>query len=396
MSKFVNTISFLLSTASIVITTGCKEKYFPAINDPNTRYLVVEGFINNGAAPTVINLSRVVKLYDTTTIFKETRAVVRVEGKLNTTGFPLPETAPGIYTSAALTLDPADQYRIRVTTLNGKQYVSDYSAVRTTVDIDSVTWRVENTGLQISTYAHDAQNKTKYYLYKYDETWEFHSPFAKYLSVYYDRFGRADHVGYFDSVKGGYDTSLLRCWKSQPSTGIMINSTEALSEDRVSDFPLLLIENGSRKVTVVYSMNLKQYALSKEAYDFYTLLRKNTQQIGTIFDAQPTENFGNMHCLSNDEPVIGFIEVTQEKQKRMFINNAQLAVWNYVPACNPQYTLYSVDNLPFFIQQQDQGHYNMPTNRDPQYTGLDAVLFAPNICVDCTLTGTNKKPSFMP
>jgi hypothetical protein len=43
---------------------------------------------------------------------------------------------------------------------------------------------------------------------------------------------------------------------------------------------------------------------------------------------------GNIHCLADPgEVVIGFIEVTQEQVKRIFISNSQVPGWNYDPGC---------------------------------------------------------------
>lgn len=373
---------------------GCKEKYIAPLNNPLTTYLVVEGFINSGTGATTIKLSRTTKLSDTITILKEIKATVRVEAKNSTSSFLFTESSAGTYTYPQLTLNPSDEYRVRIQTSNGKQYLSDYSSVRTTVDIDSISWKQENNGVQIYANAHDAANKTKYYRYEYDETWEFHSAFPTLLKTYLSASGEAHHIGYADSVRGSFDSSIYKCWKSFSSTNILVTTTERLTQDVVSSFPLTFIEPDSWKLSVLYSINLKQYAMSSDAYHFYEQLRRNTQQLGSIFDAQPSDNTGNIHpaAAGSTEVVIGFIEVSQEKQKRIFISNAQVPAWRYDAGClESDRSIPNPDSVKELI-----GLSNRATHADPLSTDLKRVFYAPIACVDCTKKGVNVKPSFWP
>lgn len=375
----------------LLLAFACREKYVPQLNEPTTGYLVVEGFINSGTGPTTITLTRSTKLSSQAAIVKETKATVRVESKNSATNFILTETSTGVYTYPQLSPNTADQYRLYVKTTNGKEYVSDFSVVRRTPDIDSVSWRVENGGVQIYANTHDNLAKTKYYQFKYDETWEFTSKYVTNLKVYNDKNGDAHHVGYRDSSNPVYAQNLYRCWKTNIPTNILVNTTEKLTQDVVSLFPLTYIEPASWKLGILYSINLKEYAVSQEGYRFLDELKKNTEQLGSIFDAQPSGNNGNMHCLTvPDEPVIGFVEVSEEKQKRIFISNTQVPGWNYNMICTDE---IAVPNIPDSIK----GAIGIPTKvAIPGRTGLDFVFFGPAICVDCTLRGVSTKPSFWP
>ena len=365
----------------LILATACREKYVPQYKEQVTGFLVVEGFINSGTGPTSITLSRSTKLSDSTSIVKETKAVVSVEGKTNNISFPLTETTTGLYTSAQLTLIPGEEYRLRIITSKGIQYASDYSAYRRTVDIDSVSWREENGGVQMYANAHDAQNNTKYYMYKFDETWEYHSDFTSAIKF---------ATNTYTIIPRPIDDSLMfryTCWQSFSSNKILTTSTEKLSQDVVSMFPLTFIEPNSWKLSVLYSINLKQYAMSLASYRFYEQLKKNTQQLGSIFDAQPSDVIGNIHNLDNSstETVIGFVEVMEEKQKRLFISRSQLRAWTYLTGCE----LYQVKN-PDSLRYQGDAIPIGPTS-SPQY-----INFAPKACVDCTTRGVNKKPVFWP
>ena len=88
-------IKKILLITLILLCIKCREKYVAQLNEPVTGYLVVEGFINSGAGATTINLSHVTKISDINTIARETKANVRVEGRVNTSGFLLTEISAG-------------------------------------------------------------------------------------------------------------------------------------------------------------------------------------------------------------------------------------------------------------------------------------------------------------
>ncbi len=382
---------------ALVPTMSCKEKYLPALNLPATSFLVVEGYINSGSGATNITLSRTIKLTDTTTILYETKATVRVEGKNNTSAIQLTEGTPGRYTIAQLTLNPNDQYRLRIKTSNGKEYVSDFSAVRSTPTIDSISWVRENAGVQIYANTHDPLAKTRYYQYVYDETWEFHSKYSQSLKLTYGPNGQIKAVGYKDSSTFNYDSTVFKCWKTANITAIAIATSEQLSLDVISLKKIQFIENGSWKLSQLYSMSVKQRALSKDAYRFLEQLKKNTEQIGSIFDAQPSENNGNIKCVSNpNEIAIGFVEVTEEKEKRLWISKSSLPNWVWNTGCDIEIKVPNhPDSLMVFMPPSSYQLTNV-AETNPSGTVITYVFGAASTCVDCRLLGVNKKPAFWP
>ena len=182
-------------TISLLITGGCKERYLPSITSPPTGYLVVEGFISSGTEPTSITLTRSISLYDSVNIMYEHNAVVNIESDNNET-FPLFETGNGVYVSSSLSLNNNQKYHLTIKTQDGKQYASDFATVKRTPAIDSISWQRENGGVKIYVNTHDPQNNTRYYHWKYEETWEFHATYYSSLVYYYDQNGVPLGVGY--------------------------------------------------------------------------------------------------------------------------------------------------------------------------------------------------------
>lgn len=375
-----------------IIVAGCKEKYIAPVQSPITGYLVVEGFINSGQEPTSITLTRSTKLYDSVNIIYENNAQVNVEGE-NQEAFPLYENGNGVYVSSApLNLNSAEKYRLHIRTQDGKEYASDFVPYKHTPDIDSVSWQRENGGVKIYVNTHDPQNNTKYYHWKYEETWEFHATY--YSSLYFIRDQNYAPVrAAYRNADQSVDTTIHKCWNTVISTNINLGSSEKLSAD-VIHLPLVSIEPASVKLSVLYSINIRQYALSHEAYLFFQKIQKNTESVGSIFDAQPSELQGNIHCINNpSEIVVGYVDISEEKQKRIFIRNDELPGWNYNQNCAQTI----LDNNPDSLKKYGSGLYPTTVSSLGAFGAITQFYATPEeACMDCTLDGSNVRPVFWP
>ena len=373
----------------LLLIAGCKEKYIPLVVAVGTNYLVVEGLINSGQAATSIVLSRTGKLTEARLAKPETGALVVVEGEDNTRYF-LSEQAAGVYSIAHLSLNNSSKYRLYINTSDGKEYASDYVEVKQSPVIDSVAWRKENNEVVIRVNTHDPKNNARYYRWTYEETWE-------YRSVNVSRLEYRNGVMY----KRDSTNQVWQCWRSSTSSNIELGSSAKLEQDIIQDHQLVKIANGEEKTTIEYSILVKQYALTKEAYDFWSMLKKNTQQIGGTFDAQPTQLSGNIHCITDStKPVIGFISAGTVSEKRIFINRlADLSPWKHFP---------DPDNCgsvgPIKKQSEIDDYFGLYGSL---YTPIDSafdffgnyigIVGATINCVDCrNQGGTITKPSFWP
>src|ERR1700721_98996 len=131
----------------------CVQKYNSPYVSPPTGYLVVEGYIT-GNGPTQFTLSRTIPLPGDSAIPMETGAKVQVEGNDNTI-YPLVQQGNGIYGIDTLSLNPAAQYRLRINTSDGEQYLSDYVPYVATPPIDSISWVYNSAGVNIYANTHD-------------------------------------------------------------------------------------------------------------------------------------------------------------------------------------------------------------------------------------------------
>ena len=138
---------------------------------------------------------------------------------------------------------------------------------------------------------------------------------------------------------------------------------------------------------------MRQVALSENAYRFMEKMKKNTEELGSIFDPQPSELQGNIHCVTNpSEIVIGFVEVSEEKRKRIFIKRSEVPDWGYSPGCST----VEIDNILDSIKKYGSGRLPTIAGKTSPFGAILTFYAADPGCVDCTLSGTNVKPPFWP
>lgn len=378
----------LFYSCLVLLGMGCKQRFEPPVTAPVNGYLVVDGVINSGSGTTSIRLSRAIPLADSARMKNERNAVVRVEGEDNSV-YPLSETAQGVYTIPQLGLNNNVKYRLYIKTTDGKEYNSEFMGVIKTPPIDAVRWE-QNNGLQFYINTHDPQNNTRYYRWEWEETWEFHSAFTTILEYAKNASGEISGIKYrYPNMM--HDTMNYVCWRTEASTNLLIGSSAKLIKDSI-DLPIHFITAGSQKVSVLYSIKVRQHALSKRGYEFLQRMKKNTEQTGTLFDAQPSELVGNIHARSDpNEIVIGYVEVSDMQEKRIFIRSNELLNWGYRQPCVET-------KIPNILDSIKAYSYLTPTNvAEYSMSGGIAFYFASDVpCVMCTLTGVHQKPTFWP
>jgi Domain of unknown function (DUF4249) len=382
----------LLGLLLLLMVTGCKERYEPPIKSVASGYLVVEGVINSGPGNTTIMLSRSTPLDSTGRVYEQ-GAGVTLLGEDNSHVSLFEQTA-GHYSADNLNLNKAIKYRIKIQTVSGKEYLSDFAPVLTNPPIDSISWLRENGDVQMYINTHNPLNNTRYYQWEYDETWEFHSQYYSFLKYKIEQIQGVQiySVVYKDSLHFTYDSSIYTCWQFNHSGNILLGSTAKLSQDNIY-LPIALIPKDSWKLSELYSIKVKQYAWTKEGYNFLEIMKKNTEIVGSVFDAQPSQMIGNIRCATDPaEKVIGYFNISPVREKRIFISKSEVPGWNYKSGCYSRTNANNSDSIKAFAIGL------MPTEVViPGFGGGIAIFAAaPPYCVDCTLSGTNVKPVFWP
>jgi hypothetical protein len=161
----------------------------------------------------------------------------------------------------------------------------------------------------------------------------------------------------------------------------------------INQAPVNLIPFGDKRISVLYSILVTQFALDSAGYNYWTAMKNNTDNVSSIFDPQPNQTRGNIHCTTDSsEVVVGYIGAGTTQQKRIFIKNSEMPPnWNSPPDC-------LVDSVPkdsiVYYLGGSLGLYPIDTILNPMTRFAFTSSFIN--CVDCTYYGTNIKPSFWP
>lgn len=370
------------------MAAACKKPYAPAIRSGTVSYLVVEGVIDPGPDSTVVTLSKTVKLNSKTALNPESGAQVTVESDKNAI-YPLFETGAGRYAAPDLNLDNSSNYRLRIKTEDGQEYLSDFVPVKNSPPIDSIGYSIKNNGVQVYVNSHDASGSTRYYRWDYEEAWQFHS---QYKSFYY-----SDGL---NLIYRNTDQQIYFCYGDHISDDVVLGSSAKLDKDVIYQNPVIFIPSTSEKLESEYGIVLREYALTESAYKFWNNIRTNSEALGSIFDSQPTELIGNIRCLTNaKEPVIGYVSAGSVQKKKFFVSNDQLPQsWSAVTPYQCQIDTFRFVNRYGVNEVQE---YLIPL--PPYQVPIDAVYqggfvigytAADSECIDCTLRGKTTPPAF--
>ncbi|WAC09218.1 DUF4249 domain-containing protein [Dyadobacter pollutisoli] len=356
---------------------SCIEPFSPPEVNSDENYLVVDGFFNaSGSDTSRFELRRTQNVNQTAQPTIETGASIAVEEEGGAT-YPFTESGTGMYVLPPRPYNMAGKYRIRIKTESGQEYLSEFVTVSRTPAIDSVTYKMDELQNAMVFYVntHDAANRTQFYRWKFDETWEYHATYYSALEV-----------------KGSEvvirKENINKCWGNKKSGSILLGSTVRLSDDIIKNLPLNRVPVSTNKLFIKYSMLVKQYGLSREAFEYWTDLAKTTQATGSLFDPQPSQVTGNIKNTANvKDLVFGYFSASTEETKRITIE-PKLGLF---PRCTEP------DTLPIRCGRAEEPCAFNTTKMLLTYWGFraDSVLVASSNCTDCREGGgTTQKPSY--
>jgi hypothetical protein len=364
---------FIFILLSFLVFDGCVVPFSPPEVSSADRFLVVDGFLNtNGVDSSSIILTYTQVVSNKNTFGTELKAKVTVEGNKGSL-YSFTEIGKGLYRLPAQKFNPSELFRIRIKTTANKEYLSSYVEVKQTPPIESITYKIapDNSYLQIFINTRDPLNKTRYYRWRFEETWEYHAPL---ISLY-----EIKNKAIVDR------TSMINiCWQTARPSNILLASTAKLSQDIVNDFPVTTVYAASNKLLIKYSILVKQIGLTEDGFAYWNSMSKTTEKTGSLFDPQPSQVTGNIKSVSNpQELVFGYFSAVTPQQKRFFVP----ATLGFPISCPPTDTVSIADALksPDILISE----YLAEGARVPDY------IIGTSECADCRVKGgTTVRPSF--
>lgn len=398
----MNRIIYAVLIALCVWT--CVDPFEPEVGDYDSA-LVVDGVFSDSDQPSKVFLSRSFD-YNAIEVPLVSGAQVVIEDDQGNSHV-LEETKEGTYETnpAQFSGQIGRTYRLLINTPDGNRFESSWEAMKAAPPIETIEGEFMERerddplqgslpGLQLYLSTRDSEHNTRYYRWEFEETYQY---LLRHPPVIRVEFGSPPARGndeIFDIDVADFEG--FRCWKTEASRQILVATTENLTEDVVSDFPLHFISNRTPRLAYRYSILVKQYAISKENYEFLNTVRELNQTTGSLFDAIPNEVFGNISSAEGKNvPVLGYFSVAGISTKRVFFDRSDNPFSSFPPLgpeCLNDTIPLSFSTLNSKVNFNDWQLYDYHVNDNEERIGY---LLSRLPCTRCAGNdATNVKPDF--
>ena len=368
---------------TLLFISGCRDPFEPEVTDQDLAVLVVEGFIETGGEISEITLSRTNPIRSGESFRPEAGARVILKSESGEE-WAFQESQNGLYTFSEF-LDQGMTYQLKITLPNGRQYLSDPMTPIVTPEIEELGYLRDEAGVEIF-ISTKGNEEAQYFLWDYEEDWIFRpgvrsqfffNPLTKDVE-----FRKADQ-------------KIDLCWKSNLFPKIILQNAARFADNTILQRELVRIPNRSEKLTERYSIRVRQRAVNQGTYDFWEILRKNSDDIGGIFSPLPSLIRGNIKSVDpNGDNVIGMVSMGKSASKRIYINAQDVAPWPYFIE---EYEFCRLDQDTVLIanyEREFSSGSRLPVIPVVVVTTTIGFRAATRQCTDCTLRGTNIKPDF--
>ncbi|WP_373517043.1 DUF4249 domain-containing protein [Pricia sp.] len=384
--------SFSILKLTILFLYSCVEP-FDAETGTFESVIIIEATLTDEMKTQQITLTRASPLEGDATVAESNAQVSIIDDSKNEYVFR--ETAPGVYTSAnEFAAQPNQGYQLFVTTNNGRSYVSSSSrlTIQDTDEIDELyaerTNDTGNEGISIFIDNVGIGANTAYYRYEYEETYKVIAPFWTQNDLVETPPGSSQ----LDLVIK--DQEERTCFRTELSNTITVANTNAFTENRLARFPIRFIDKDSYILANRYSILVKQFVVSRDAFTFYETLRDFSGSESLFSENQPGFFAGNIVSETDaDEKVVGFFDVSAVSSKRIFFEHPDFfpdgPLPDFVNDCLQDAPRY--DTLLDLVRS-DFVRY-LRENSDPEPFEGPYIVVA-DICGDCTVFGSNVVPDF--
>ncbi len=362
---------------SLVLLCGsCVEPFEPVLEE-SQEVLVISGMISDrpGRHELTISLSSPYK----EPVFQGVDfcmvAVEDQEGNM----FYYSNTGAGVYEADLPDsfLDVGDAVSLLVHTPDDKVYRSSYDTILACPELDSVYYELgyqetpdpefTRPGIQFYLDMSGLSTDSRNIIWQVDETWEY---WASLIGT---------HILWsWGNMEEARSNTVFKCWKQAPLDHIYIGSTRSLSANEISRLPLNFVSNETDRLSVTYSLHVKQQSLTSLAYEYWKQMNDQSVESGGMYEKQPASVVGNIYNVDDpEEVVLGCFYATQLREQRLFVHNNNLFEFN-VPHIKCEYEPMSTLGLlgpslfPVYIY--------IPGPYQPSFWG-------PMECFDCRIQG---------
>lgn len=298
------------------------------VDVPEGQQLVtIEGIIHNGPGPHAISITRsatygsvfqglVRPVTGATVVIRDNEGrITFLEERENSRG--------NYFTPAGFRAEIGKSYTLQIQTLEGKVYTSLPERVESVPPVENIALKtvtipvegeiIPRSGVQLISEINDPADQKNFYFWRL-------SPVVHVLEA------RPDLFVILETRTPAPKDCCVTCFRTE-STG---NQSIFIAQDDnfnglTTRIPAGFIEDNGLRFVSKLRVDLKQYAISQEAYRFLRLVKQQAEISGSIFDPPPATIRGNMISLDDpDEVVLGYFMAAGESSRRIYIDRSDL------------------------------------------------------------------------
>lgn len=314
----VNFRRFAMLTGFVLAFCACREPFEPEIPLEATSVLVVEGYIDTDGLESKLKLSRTVPINSDEILNPESEAVVTIFAA-NGAAYPFSESEPGVYVISQDIAENAD-YRLEIVLRGGERFESSIIRPIVTPEILDAGFVRDEEGVEVfvNTQGNEIADD---FLWTFEETW-ISRPRIRTSFIYDPQI---------KDVRGRTQAEQIAlCFKSEENPGILLETSSRFQDQVVFRKTITEIPIGDERIQERYSILISQKALTPDAVQFWETLKRNTEDIGSIFSPLPSQITGNIRAMDDSRiSVVGQISMGVIKQKRIYINLVEVSPWGF-------------------------------------------------------------------
>jgi hypothetical protein len=372
---------------ALLLLTACIKSYDPQIESNSTAKYVISGRVTDVEGWQEVNVSLSSPIDDPNYIPVLGCQVTILDDRGNS--FALDDYGFGSYKVwlAKDYLVPGTSYKVLVWTPEGDMIESTYDILIQGPPLDSVYYVLEDVptsdpeiylrGMQFYVDLRAEGYESRNYKWEVIETWEYHA--AHPFEYYYD--------GGFHAIDPP-DSSNIVCWSTSLVKNVFTISTKDLTQNAYPGYALQFVDGHTSRLGILYSILVKQLALTDEAYNYWEQLRIISNNQGGLYEQQPLAVKGNLANMTHPEKqVLGYFFAASESSRRLFYQNVEGLELDFSDFC---------DEEPLGrMGWKEFRYYDYPIYY--YYNDQHALRILNKECIDCrTLGGSTTKPDFWP
>jgi len=263
---------------------------------------------------------------------------------------------------------------------DGETYTSEWTTPKAAPRLVNLHFDADEQDVIVLADLETGQENLEYIGFLYEETWEFHADFVCEFDIFPEQFWL------IEERKEPYP--YYWCYKTNDPKQIMLADISHMAAGSIKDVPVIRFPRGDKRNLRKYSILVKAFALTDEAYRYNKQLQEVSDQGGDLFTPDPGYVEGNLECISNPEKeVMGLVLSARVSTRRAFLDSRYS---QYRTPYEGYLGEVRWDDYPEFYYGMNYRPVKMVHSDLGDYLG-----WGPIRCFDCIADGgTQEKPDF--